>query len=109
VKIYTFLIGTHDDFETLDELLNWFENGTESKNGWGSGLTAGPNASSFEFDCPADCSEELVTMIGRGYAFSSDWCMDDTFSAVIEGTLTSEEPDQNGTRVNEALEMKMLR
>ena len=100
MKIYTFLIGSLDDFESQDELIDYVE--TERFNG-------DRNYSCFEFECPADCSEELVTMIGRGYAFSSDWCMDDTFSAVIEGTLTSEEPDQNGTRVNEALEMKMLR
>jgi len=28
-----------------------------------------------------------VTMIGRGIAFSNDWCMDDTFSCVVEGQL----------------------
>ena len=94
MKIYTFLIGTHDDFESMDELLDWFENGTVSKNGWGSGLSAGPNASSFEFDCPADCSKELVTMIGRGYAFSNDWCMDDTFSCIVEGSLDDDDSTQ---------------
>ena len=26
-------------------------------------------------------------MIGRGYAFSQDWTMDDTYSFLIEGTL----------------------
>ncbi len=26
-------------------------------------------------------------MIGRGYAFSQDWTMDETYSFLIEGTL----------------------
>ncbi len=81
MKIYTFIIGTTDDFDSIDELLDWVE---ADKKYEGS---IHRNAQYWEFDCPADCSEELVTMIGRGYAFSSDWCMDDTYSCVIEGSL----------------------
>jgi hypothetical protein len=76
MKTYTFIIGTTDDFETWEDLRDY-----AVKEGYDGGL----NYSIFEFDCPADCSEELVTMIGRGYAFSNDWCMDDTFSFLIEG------------------------
>ena len=51
------------------------------------GFNGTRNYSVFEFDCPADSSREIVTMIGRGYAFSESWSMDDTFSFLIEGTL----------------------
>jgi hypothetical protein len=47
------------------------------------------NCSTHEFDCPTDCDDELVTMIGRGIAFSNGWCMDDTISFIVEGTIES--------------------
>ena len=78
---YTFVIGSTDDFESIDELMDWVE--AEAKH---EGSIC-RNAQMWEFDCPADCSEEIVTMMGRGYAFSSDWCMDDTFSACIHGAV----------------------
>ena len=37
--------------------------------------------------CALKFYHDDVTMIGRGLAFSHDWCMDGTFSFVIEGTL----------------------
>ena len=78
MKTYTFIIGSTDDFESIQEFIDYVEdNGTKGFS----------NYSVFEFDCPADCSEELVTMMGRGYAFSNDWCMDDTFSLVIHDSL----------------------
>ena len=88
MKVYTFVIGSTDDFETIDELIDYVEE---------EGFAGSRNYSVFEFDCPADCSQQLVTMIGRGYAFSEDWCMDDTFSCVIDGSLDSpsdKKPDE---------------
>ena len=78
MKVYTFIIGSADDFEHVGELDDYVEE---------HGFNGTRNYSVFEFDCPADCSQELVTMIGRGYAFSEDWSMDDTFSFLIEGPL----------------------
>ena len=78
-KTYTFLIGTTDDFESMDELLDHFENSSYP----GSIC----NCSAFEFEALESCDQETVTMIGRGIAFSNDWCMDDTFSACIHGTV----------------------
>ena len=78
-RTYTFLIGTTDDFESMDELLEHFE---------GSDYPGSIcNCSSYEFEAPSDCHKETVTMIGRGIAFSNDWCMDDTYSCVVEGAL----------------------
>ena len=78
-KTYTFLIGTTDDFESMDELLDHFENSSYP----GSIC----NCSAFEFEAPIGLDQDTVTMIGRGIAFSNDWCMDDTFSACIHGTV----------------------
>jgi hypothetical protein len=85
MKIYTFLIGSTDDFESIEELIDYVEvNGAEGSK----------NYSVFEFDCPADCSEELVTMVGRGYAFSNDWSMAGTFSFMAHGELKSYDNNQ---------------
>ncbi len=79
MKTYTFLIGTTDDFESMDEMLEHFE---------GSDYPGSIcNCSAFEFEAPVGLDQDTVTMIGRGIAFSNDWCMDDTFSCVIDGPL----------------------
>ena len=66
------------------------------------------NYSAFEFETDAS-REEDITMIGRGYAFSNDWCMDHTFSFMIRGELDPDVYDDNsGVRVNEALRMRSL-
>ena len=79
MKTYTFLIGTADDFESLDELIEHFENS--------SYLSSICNCSAFEFEAPDGCDEDTVTMIGRGIAFSNDWSMDDTYSCLVNGPL----------------------
>jgi hypothetical protein len=97
MKTYTFIIGTTDDFETWEDLRDY-----AVKEGYDGGL----NYSIFEFDCPADCSEELVTMIGRGYAFSNDWCMDDTFSFLIEGPGWGAENTESVDACRDSVELK---
>ena len=86
MKTYTFLIGTMDDFESMDELLEHFESSS-----YPSSIC---NCSAFEFEAPDTCDQETVTMIGRGIAFSNDWCMDDTFSCVVDGRLHEEQQVQ---------------
>ena len=83
MKTYTFLIGSQDDFESLDEMLDYFENETSPPQAHGSRV----NASAHEFEAPGACDQETVTMIGRGIAFSNDWCMDGPFSCMVEGKL----------------------
>ena len=78
-RTFTFVIGSMDDFESIEELIDYVE---------ANGDKGFQNYSVFGFDVPADaCDHETVTLIGRGYAFSNSWCMDDTFSCVIEGTV----------------------
>ena len=78
MKTYTFLIGTADDFESMDELIEHFEEG---------GGTHICNCAAYVFEAPESCNQDTVTMIGRGIAFSNDWCMDDTYSCVIDGLV----------------------
>ena len=78
MKTYTFVIGSMDDFENIGDLDDYVEE---------HGRDGSANYSVFEYSVPASLSDEDVTMIGRGLAFSHDWCMDGSFSFVIEGTL----------------------
>ena len=75
---YTFIIGSADDFESLEALIDYVEANHDR------GML---NYSIFEFDEPADLPMDTITMIGRGMAFSNDWCMDDTFSTCIRGAV----------------------
>ncbi len=78
MNTYTFIIGSMDDFESLEALIDY----VDANNDRGT-----LNYSIFEFDEPADLPLDTITMIGRGMAFSNDWCMDDTFSTCIRGAL----------------------
>ena len=79
MKTYTFLIGTTDDFESLDELIGYVE--ANHDEGF-------QNYSHFEFEAPESCDQETVTMIGRGIAFSNDWAMDERSAVLLKALLT---------------------
>jgi hypothetical protein len=79
MRKFIFLIGTTDDFASLEDLKNTYFNG---------GVTD-RNMSVFTFDVPTVGTNSLTvhdiaTYIGRGLAFSSDWCMDGTLSTLLE-------------------------
>ena len=76
---FTFIIGTADDFESTDELIDHFE-GSNYPNSI-------CNCASYEFDAPAGLHEDVVTMIGRGMAFSEGWSMDGSVSFVVKGVV----------------------
>ena len=74
MKSYVYLIGSTDDFVTLEELTNaYFNNHLEDLNAY-----------FFEFDLPMNCSNEIAVRVGRGLAFENGWCMDDTLSTLLE-------------------------
>jgi hypothetical protein len=54
---YTFIIGTMDDFDSVDDLIDYVEINAH---------TGDRNYSVFEFDEPADLPEDTLTLIGRG-------------------------------------------
>ena len=79
MRKFTFLIGTTDDFESIEDLKNTYFNG---------GVTD-RNMSVFTFDVPdvgtnSLTVHDIATYIGRGLAFSNDWCMDGTLSCLLE-------------------------
>jgi hypothetical protein len=86
MKTYTFIIGSADDFETLEDLIDCADRHHVQDAHWEES-NAGLNYSIHEFEAPEGCDEETVTMIGRGIAFSNDWCMDHTFSFLMTGPL----------------------
>lgn len=77
-KTYTFIIGTTDDFETVEDLMDYAERDSDPDD---------LNYSSFLFDAPSDCDLSTVQLIGYGYAFDNDWSRDGTHSFFIEGSL----------------------
>lgn len=79
MRKFIFLIGSTDDFESLEDLQNTYFNGGVTER----------NMSVFTFDVPDTGTNSLTvrdiaTYIGRGLAFSNDWCMDGTFSTLLE-------------------------
>jgi hypothetical protein len=79
MRKFIFLIGTTDDFESLEDLTNTYFNGGVTER----------NMSVFTFDVPEVGTNSLTvrdiaTYIGRGLAFSNDWCMDGTLSTLLE-------------------------
>ena len=79
MRKFIFLIGTTDDFESLEDLTNTYFNGGVTER----------NMSVFTFDVPEVGTSSLTvhdiaTYIGRGLAFINDWCMDGTLSALLE-------------------------
>lgn len=79
MRRFTYIIGSMDDFESYDALEAAYRNGTIGDY----------NASVFTFVVPNTGTgsltvHDIATYIGRGLAFSNDWCMDGTFSTLLE-------------------------
>jgi hypothetical protein len=80
MKHFIYLIGTMDDFESLEDLQNTYFNGDTDRN-----MSAFPV--SLDEGCKVqgyDTLQEIATMIGRGEAMSNDWCLDGTLSTLLE-------------------------
>ena len=80
MRKFIYLIGTTDDFESLEDLKNTYFNGDTDRN-----------MSVFPVEISEACRvagydtlEEIATMIGRAEAFTNNWCMDDTLSTLLE-------------------------
>ena len=77
MRKFIYLIGSTDDFESLEEFKNaYFNAGDARSSRW--------TPSVFEFDLPMNCSNEIAVRVGRGLAFETGWCMDDTLSTLLE-------------------------
>jgi hypothetical protein len=81
MRNFIFLIGSTDDFESLEDLKTSFFDCTLGDY----------NASIILLSLDAACKvkgynslEEIATMIGRGEAMSNGWCLDGTLSLLLE-------------------------
>jgi len=82
MRHFTYLIGTTDDFESIEDLKQEFAN---------NGSDTDRNMSVYPVVLDAACKvqgydtlEEIATMIARGEAMSNDWCLDGTLSILLE-------------------------
>lgn len=81
MRKFTYIIGSMDDFDGVEALTFAYFNEPDQ--------FAELNASVFIFDVPEVGTNSLTvrdiaTYIGRGLAFSNDWCMDGTVSTLLE-------------------------
>lgn len=80
---FTYLIGTMDDFKSIEDLKQeYLDSGTEP-------ITR--NMSAYLVNLDKGCKvqgyntlEEIALMIGRGEAMSDNWCLDGTFSVLLD-------------------------
>ena len=79
MRKFIFLIGSTDEFESIEDL----------KNAYFNAELGGKNASIYLIQLRADCGtdtmtvRDIATYIGRGLAFES-WTMDGTLSTLLE-------------------------
>ena len=80
MRSFIYLIGTMDDFESLEDLQNTYFNSDTDRN-----------MSVYLVNLDEGCKvqgyntlEEIALMIARGEAMSSDWCLDGTLSCLLE-------------------------
>lgn len=77
MRKFIFLIGSTDDFESLETLTNaYFELGERIRNEG--------NASFYEFEVPENHDRGIAFLVGCGIAFSNSWCVDGTFFTLLE-------------------------
>jgi hypothetical protein len=77
MRKFIFLIGSTDDFDSLESLKTaYFELGEHVRDE--------SNASFFEVEVPENLDRGHAFLIGCGLAFTNDWCMDGTFSTLLE-------------------------
>ena len=81
MRMFIYLIGSTDDFESLEDLKNTYFNGNNTYR----------NMSVFEVELSEACRvsgydslPEIATLIGRAEAFTHNWCEDGTLSTLLE-------------------------
>ena len=81
MRKFIYLIGSTDDFESLEDLKNTYFNGGDTDRNM-SVITV-----ELDLSCRVsglDTIEDVAILIARGIAFTNDWCMDGTFSCLLE-------------------------
>ena len=72
-----FLIGSTDDFDSLESLKTaYFELGELIRNKG--------NASFYEFEVPENLERGFAALVGCGIAFANRWCVDDNYYTLLD-------------------------
>ena len=81
MRKFIYLIGSMDDFDGVEDLQNTYFNGGDTDR----------NMSVIPVELDPSCRvsgldtiEDVAILIARGIAFTNDWCMDGTFSCLLE-------------------------
>jgi len=81
MRNFVYIIGTCDDFESIEDLQNTYFNGAETPRNMSVYPVSLSEATKVQ---GYDTLQEVATMIGRGEAMTNDWCLDDTLSILLE-------------------------
>ena len=81
-KTYTLIIGSMDNFEKIEDLMDYVEQLWDRSRGH-------LDYAVHEFEAPAECDLSTVQLIGYGIAFENDWSKAGTLSFFIEGKLVN--------------------
>lgn len=68
------LIGSSDDFDSLDDLITAWKDGTLESSGL--------NGEAYQLEVDVNTPEEVLVRVGRGLCFENDWSSDHTVSIV---------------------------
>jgi hypothetical protein len=85
VKNFVYIIGTCDDFESIEDLKHEYFNDPSGSKPDRRNMSVYPV--SLDESCKVggyDTLEEIATMIARGEAMTNDWCLDGTFGDLLE-------------------------
>ena len=80
MRNFIYLIGTSDDFESIEDLKAEYFAGERDRN-----MSVFPVT--LDEACKVqgyDSLQEIANMIARGEAMTEDWCLDDTVSILLE-------------------------
>ena len=81
MKNFVYIIGTCDDFESVEDLQSAYFNGMDTPRNMSVYPVSLSEATKVQ---GYDTLQEVATIIGRGEAMTNDWCLDDTLSILLE-------------------------
>jgi hypothetical protein len=90
MRNFTYIIGSADDFESVQDLVQVYRvdprgaRGRRNMSIYPVSLSEGTTAAGYH------SLEEIATILARGEAMTDGWCLDDTVSALLEGEYPSE-------------------
>ena len=85
MRNFIYLIGTSDDFESIEDLKQEYFNDPSGSKPDRRNMSIYPVSLDEACKVQGYCSlQEIAIMIARGEAMTNDWCLDDTVSILLE-------------------------